>query len=100
MTFSLSLKKARLNLKITDLYYCLRKIKMHGCCIFKLLYSKQIDDFSSGMNVAIVRTDLRKFLSSEAPANTDMVVPIPESRLFYTIDYSDASRISMIFWHY
>lgn len=92
-----SSKKDRTELIITSLEDGLTKVKMQEYCTFKLIYSSQPYESAMGMNVALGRMELGKMLASVAPTNADIVVPIPETGIFYAIGYSDGSGIPLRF---
>jgi dTDP-4-dehydrorhamnose reductase len=92
-----SSKRGRNEPIITSLEDGLTKVRMQEYCTFKLLYSSQPYESAMGMNVGLGRMELGKMLASIASTNGDMVVPIPETGIFYAIGYSDESGIPLRF---
>ncbi|MGB8647771.1 MAG: amidophosphoribosyltransferase [Anaerolineae bacterium] len=62
-------------------------------CIFEHIYFSRPDSFWDGMTVHRVRQRLGEELAAEAPADADVVVPVPDSSVPAAIGYSRASRI-------
>jgi len=76
----------------------------HHHCIFEFIYFARPDSFIFHRNVYQVRRSLGIELAKEAPAEADMVVPIPDSGFPAAIGYAFESRypleMGMIRNHY
>lgn len=68
-----------------------QKNKMQEGCSFKLFYGSNPNDSVLGTNVALFRMEVGKALAKEAQIKADIVVPIPETGVFYAISYSEES---------
>jgi amidophosphoribosyltransferase len=64
-------------------------------CIFEHVYFSRPDSYVFGESVNEVRTQLGRTLAREAPAEADVVVPIPDSGVCAAIGYAEASGIPM-----
>jgi amidophosphoribosyltransferase len=64
-------------------------------CVFEHVYFARPDSYVFGRSVNEVRTELGRALAREAPADADVVVPIPDSGVCAAIGYSDQSRLPM-----
>jgi amidophosphoribosyltransferase len=64
-------------------------------CIFEHVYFARPDSYVFGESVNEVRTDLGRRLAREAPADADVVVPIPDSGVCAAVGYAEASGIPM-----
>ncbi len=62
-------------------------------CIFEYVYFARPDSLLWGRNVAAVRKRLGAELAREAPADADVVVPIPDSGLYAGLGYAQAAGI-------
>ncbi|MDZ4791152.1 MAG: amidophosphoribosyltransferase [Hyphomicrobiales bacterium] len=62
-------------------------------CIFEYIYFARPDSIVSGRSVYEVRKNFGRTLSIEAPADADVVIPIPDSGVPAAIGYSQASGI-------
>jgi amidophosphoribosyltransferase len=62
-------------------------------CIFEYVYFARPDSVVGGRNVYDVRKKMGAELAHEAPANADVVVPVPDSGVPASIGYSQASGI-------
>jgi len=69
--------------------------KQHHQCIFEFIYFARPDSFIFNRNVYEVRRSFGVQLAREAPAEVDMVVPIPDSGFPATIGYAYESRIPL-----
>ncbi|HAM24143.1 MAG TPA: amidophosphoribosyltransferase [Actinobacteria bacterium] len=63
-------------------------------CLFEYVYLARPDTTINGMNVHGVRVDVGKQLAREAPAEADLVIPVPESGTPAAIGYSQESGIT------
>ncbi|MBS5253857.1 MAG: amidophosphoribosyltransferase [Cutibacterium granulosum] len=62
-------------------------------CIFEYVYLARPDTVISGRRVHNVRVKVGKILAQEAPADADLVIPVPESGTPAAIGYADESGI-------
>jgi amidophosphoribosyltransferase len=73
-------------------------------CIFEHVYFARPDSYVFGLSVNEVRTDLGRRLAREAPADADLVVPVPDSGVCAATGYADESglplRMGLIRNHY
>jgi amidophosphoribosyltransferase len=64
-------------------------------CVFEHVYFARPDSYVFGESVNEVRTDLGRRLAREAPAEADVIVPIPDSGVCAAVGYAEASGIPM-----
>jgi len=64
-------------------------------CIFEFIYFARPDSFIFKHHVYAVRKQLGVQLAKEAPADVDMVVPIPDSGIPATLGYAFESKIPL-----
>ncbi len=62
-------------------------------CIFEYIYFSRPDSLLYGQNVAGVRKALGRQLAREAPADADLVIPVPDSGLPAALGYAQESRL-------
>ena len=62
-------------------------------CIFELIYFARPNSFIDGESVYELRKKLGARLAEEAPADADLVSPIPDSGVAAAIGYAGASRL-------
>ncbi len=62
-------------------------------CIFEYVYFARPDSMVEGRNVYTVRKHIGAELSREAPADVDLVIPVPDSGTPAAIGYAEASGI-------
>jgi amidophosphoribosyltransferase len=62
-------------------------------CTFEHVYFSRPDSFWDGLNVHEVRQRLGEELAREAPANGDVVIPVPDSSIPAAIGYSRAAGL-------
>jgi len=62
-------------------------------CIFEFVYFARPDSFVFGADVATVRHRLGEELAREAPAEADLVMPVPDSASGAALGYSHASGV-------
>jgi amidophosphoribosyltransferase len=65
----------------------------HSFCIFEHVYFSRPDSVIFGRSVHQSRDNLGRRLAREAPADADIVVPVPDSGVAAAIGYSDESGI-------
>ncbi len=73
-----------------------RKIQ-EARCIFELIYFSRPDSVVFNEPVYAFRKELGRLLAQEAPAEADIVVPIPDSGNIAALGYAEASGISLEF---
>ena len=64
-------------------------------CIFEHVYFARPDSYVFGESVNNVRTNLGRLLAREAPAEADVVVPVPDSGVCAATGFAEASEIPM-----
>ena len=64
-------------------------------CIFEHVYFARPDSYVFGASVNEVRTNLGRLLAREAPADTDVVIPIPDSGVCAALGYAEESGIPL-----
>jgi amidophosphoribosyltransferase len=69
--------------------------KKYHQCIFEFIYFARPDSFIFNRNVYEVRKSLGAQLAKESPAETDMVVPIPDSGISAGLGYANESKIPL-----
>lgn len=62
-------------------------------CIFEYIYFARPDSIVGGRSVYLIRKRMGAELASEAPADVDVIVPVPDSGVPAGIGYSQASSI-------
>jgi dTDP-4-dehydrorhamnose reductase len=93
----ISLKTRELDSDITGLDEALRRIKMQEGCTFRLFYLGHPIESALGRNIALFRMEAGRLLARESGSDADMVVPIPETGIFYAIGFSEASGLPLRF---
>lgn len=66
-------------------------------CVFEHVYFARPDSLVFGESVNTVRTNLGRILAQEAPAEADVVVPVPDSGVCAAVGYSEESGIPVRF---
>jgi amidophosphoribosyltransferase len=64
-------------------------------CVFEHVYFARPDSYVFGRSVNEVRTDLGRILAREAPADADVVVPIPDSGVCAAIGYAAEAKLPL-----
>jgi amidophosphoribosyltransferase len=64
-------------------------------CVFEHVYFARPDSYVFGRSVNDVRTELGRVLAREAPADADVVVPIPDSGVCAAIGYAEQARLPL-----
>jgi amidophosphoribosyltransferase len=64
-------------------------------CIFEHVYFARPDSYVFGRSVNEVRTDLGRILAREAPAEADVVVPIPDSGVCAAIGFAEVAKLPL-----
>ncbi|MEO5894283.1 MAG: amidophosphoribosyltransferase [Vicinamibacterales bacterium] len=64
-------------------------------CVFEHVYFARPDSYVFGKSVNEVRTELGRTLAREAPADADVVVPIPDSGVCAAIGFADQSKLPL-----
>jgi amidophosphoribosyltransferase len=79
-------------------------VSKHDQCVFEHVYFSRPDSIVFGRPVQQSREDLGRLLAIEAPADADVVVPVPDSGVAAAIGYSAESgipfRLALIRNHY
>ena len=65
----------------------------HAMCLFELIYFARPDSQLNGQRLHLVRQRMGEELAREAPADGDIVVPLPDSAVPAAIGYARASGI-------
>jgi amidophosphoribosyltransferase len=69
------------------------KPHQHAMCLFELIYFARPDSLIQGQRLHQVRQRMGAELAREAPADADLVVPLPDSAVPAAIGYAQASGI-------
>jgi amidophosphoribosyltransferase len=64
-------------------------------CVFEHVYFARPDSYVFGRSVNDVRTELGRVLAREAPADADVVVPIPDSGVCAAVGFAEEAGIPM-----
>jgi amidophosphoribosyltransferase len=64
-------------------------------CIFEHVYFARPDSYVFGRSVNDVRTELGRVLAREAPADADVVVPIPDSGVCAATGFAEEARMPL-----
>ncbi|MEM2308437.1 MAG: amidophosphoribosyltransferase [Sulfolobales archaeon] len=64
-------------------------------CVFEYVYFSRPDSYFNGVSVYLSRLKMGWYLAREAPAEADVVVPVPDSGRIAAIGYSMASGIPL-----
>jgi amidophosphoribosyltransferase len=64
-------------------------------CVFEHVYFARPDSYVFGRSVNEVRTNLGRALAQEAPADADVVVPIPDSGVCAAIGYAEQAKLPL-----
>ncbi len=67
--------------------------KKHAFCIFEYIYFARPDSNIFGKNVYLTRKRLGERLAQEAPADCDLVMPIPDSGNYAALGFAEKSKI-------
>ena len=65
----------------------------HALCVFEYVYFARPDSRFDGREVAGSRRRMGELLAEEAPADADVVIPVPDSGIMAAVGYSEASGI-------
>lgn len=65
----------------------------HALCVFEYVYFARPDSRFDGHEVAGSRHRMGELLAKEAPADADVVIPVPDSGIMAAVGYSEASGI-------
>jgi amidophosphoribosyltransferase len=65
----------------------------HALCVFEYVYFARPDSRFDGREVAGSRHRMGELLAEEAPADADVVIPVPDSGIMAAVGYSEASGI-------
>ena len=64
-------------------------------CVFEHVYFARPDSYVFGASVNEVRTELGRQLAREAPADADVVVPIPDSGVCAAVGFAEESHLPL-----
>jgi amidophosphoribosyltransferase len=64
-------------------------------CVFEHVYFARPDSYVFGTSVNEVRTELGRTLAREAPADADVVVPIPDSGVCAAVGFAEEARLPL-----
>jgi len=64
-------------------------------CVFEHVYFARPDSYVFGRSVNDVRTELGRVLAREAPANADVIVPIPDSGVCAATGFAEESKVPL-----
>jgi amidophosphoribosyltransferase len=64
-------------------------------CVFEHVYFARPDSYVFGRSVNEVRTNLGRILAQDAPADADVVVPIPDSGVCAAIGYAAEAKLPL-----
>jgi amidophosphoribosyltransferase len=64
-------------------------------CVFEHVYFARPDSYVFGKSVNEVRTEFGRSLAREAPADADVVVPIPDSGVCAAIGFADQAKLPL-----
>ena len=73
----------------------LKTEKTHASCIFEYIYFARPDSDIFGKNVYLTRKRLGRQLAKEAPADGDIVMPIPDSGNYAALGFAQQSGIPL-----
>src|SRR4030095_11494711 len=80
---------------ITSRFYS--PVAAHASCIFEHVYFSRPDSMVFGRPVQVSREGLGRQLAREAPADADLVVPVPDSGVTAAVGYAAESGIPFRF---
>jgi amidophosphoribosyltransferase len=69
------------------------KPQQHRFCVFEYIYFARPDSTLEGRNVYEARKAIGEVLAKEAPADADMVIPVPDSGVPAALGFANAARI-------
>jgi len=64
-----------------------------ACCIFEFIYFARPDSYIYGKNIYACRMRMGNLLALQAPAEADLVIPVPETAIPHAIGYAQVSHI-------
>jgi amidophosphoribosyltransferase len=64
-------------------------------CVFEHVYFSRPDSYVFGRSVNDVRTELGRVLAREAPANADVIVPIPDSGVCAATGFAEEAKVPL-----
>ena len=78
---------------------CLRlpEAPRYAQCVFELVYFARPDSVIFGRSVTEARVEMGRWLAREAPAEADMVVPVPDSGVWAALGYAEESGLPFQF---
>ncbi len=69
------------------------KPQQHRFCVFEYIYFARPDSTLEGRNVYEARKNIGAVLAQEAPADADMVIPVPDSGVPAALGFANAAKI-------
>lgn len=69
------------------------KPQQHRFCVFEYIYFARPDSTIEGRNVYEARKNIGEVLAREAPADADMVIPVPDSGVPAALGFANAAGI-------
>jgi amidophosphoribosyltransferase len=69
------------------------KPQPHRFCVFEYIYFARPDSTLEGHNVYAARKAIGEVLAEEAPADADMVIPVPDSGVPAALGFANAAKI-------
>lgn len=64
-----------------------------SCCIFEFIYLARPDSYIYGKNIYAARMHMGNMLARQAPADADLVIPVPETGIPHAIGFAQVSKI-------
>jgi amidophosphoribosyltransferase len=64
-------------------------------CVFEHVYFARPDSYVFGRSVNDIRTELGRVLAREAPADADVVVPVPDSGVCAAIGFAEEAKVPL-----
>jgi amidophosphoribosyltransferase len=72
---------------------CRAEEARRSLCVFEYVYFARPDSRFDGREIAHARQRMGEILAEEAPAEADVVIPVPDSGIMAAVGYSQRSRI-------
>lgn len=64
-----------------------------ACCIFEFIYFARPDSHIYGKSIYVSRMRMGHMLAQQAPADADLVIPVPETGIPHAIGFAEVSEI-------
>lgn len=68
-------------------------VSLPSMCIFEYVYFARPDSLVYGQHVSRVRKELGRRLAQEAPADADIVIPVPDSGIYAALGYAQEAGL-------